>query len=115
MVKITCPQCSAVNQDVEPNDPCWKCGTSLGQATEPVAAAPKETIEPTPVMVDKPVVTRPKIEPTPQITPVPPQPIQKQVPAKSPPSVGIIVLIIFVVAALLGLLLLFLLNYKPGG
>jgi len=30
MPKILCPQCKAVNQDVNPTDPCWQCGAVLG-------------------------------------------------------------------------------------
>lgn len=69
MSKIQCPNCKAVNQDVEPTDPCWQCGVVLDRLSEaqtaletppdiglPIQAAVKTSDE----RVPAPAVSRPK-------------------------------------------------------
>ncbi len=69
MAKIQCPNCKAVNQDVEPTDPCWQCEVVLDRLSEaqtaletppdiglPIQAVVKSKDEGVPV----PAVSRPK-------------------------------------------------------
>ncbi len=44
-MKITCPHCGAVNQDVRPQDACWQCRKTLSSKSEVDAATSGESTE----------------------------------------------------------------------
>lgn len=68
MSKIQCPNCKAVNQDVEPTDPCWQCGVVLDRLSEAQTAMEtppdiglptQETVKTSDERVPTPAVSRP--------------------------------------------------------
>ena len=94
MAKLTCPTCSAVNQDVEPSDPCWKCNKLLNIAPET-----RQTAEAAPQFV----APSEKVEGfTTQPAKLPNQPIQitkpEPIPAGSTPNRALVIGVLVVVA-----------------
>ena len=101
MAKITCPECKAVNQDVDISDPCWKCGIPLAiyHETQQALDAPP-TFEDAEVPVSAPA----------QDPPLPKGPMsQLTKPPQAPLNRTLLVVIGVVVLAII-LLVLFLLK-----
>src|SRR5438132_117249 len=111
MAKIQCPHCQAVNQDVSPNDPCWKCGTVL---SAPVSAL--DTGVGPAASTANPVDSAPAKPPTKvqqalaESEQRPAGPVYAEPPAASPSRVGLYIFLGVIVVALIILLVIYLLK-----
>lgn len=98
MSKIQCPNCKAVNQDVEPTDPCWQCGVVLDRLSE------AQTALETPPDIGLPIQTAVKTDdervPTPAISR--PKPLEVKTKTSKTPNralvIGIIAVVLVIIA-----------------
>lgn len=98
MAKVVCPHCQAVNQDVELDDPCWKCGTILGapaSAIDTGVGAPASDVNP----ANSQGSSEPKIQK--QIERE--QPVGTPAPSERPKTSSTNVAVVFVVVAILAI------------
>ena len=97
MSKIQCPNCKAVNQDVEPTDPCWQCGVVLDRLSE------AQTALETPPDIGTPILARIKTiderVPTPAVSR--PKPLEVKTKTSGTPSRALVIVILAIVLVII--------------